>query len=93
MIDDPATLDRYKDFFNSDGETWRMARINDQGELDTLLKEFGVIVIPDGYGNYVHNSAFYLVNRQGTLTNIMDFTKVEEAANTVITILENDKGE
>lgn len=91
--DDPATLNKYKDFFNSDGETWRMARIKDQAELDRLLNEFGVIVIPDGNGNFAHNSAFYLVDKQGVLINVMDFTKIEEAANTVTKILENDRGE
>src|SRR5699024_7748902 len=60
--DDPATLAKYRGYFNSDGETWRMARITDQEELDALLDEFGVIVIPDDYGNFTHNSAFYLVD-------------------------------
>ncbi|MGO4888449.1 SCO family protein [Anaerobacillus sp. MEB173] len=91
--DDPATLNQYKELFNSDGETWRMARIQDQKELDALLNEFGVIVIPDEYGNFAHNSAFYLVDREGTLTNVMDYMEIEEAANTVVNILENDKGE
>ncbi len=91
--DDPATLDQYKDYFASDGETWRMATIPDQTQLDNLLKEFGVIVIPNGNGDFMHNSAFYLVNRKGTLTNIMDFTNIEDAVSTVLTILETDKGE
>ncbi len=90
--DNPATLDRYKDYFNSDGKTWRMARIPNQSELNSLLNEFGVIVIPDEYGNFAHNSAFYLVDRQGTLIDVMDYTKPEQATNTVISILENDKG-
>lgn len=29
--DDPAKLDLYKNMFNSDGETWRMARIRSAG--------------------------------------------------------------
>ena len=73
--DDPATLDKYKDYFNSDGETWRMARIPDQAELDSLLKAFGVIVIPDDNGNFAHNSAFYLVDKKGNLIDVMDYTK------------------
>ncbi|MFE8697918.1 SCO family protein [Cytobacillus sp. FJAT-53684] len=85
--DDPSTLNRYKDAFNSDGETWRMARIPDQKELDSLLKEFGVIVIPDGTGNFAHNSAFYLVNKKGKLIDVMDYTKVDEAAEKVSRIL------
>jgi len=92
--DDPKTLNKYKNFFkNSDGETWRMARINDQEELDSLLKEFGVIVIPDGNGNFAHNSAFYLVDKQGKLIDVMDYTKIEEAAAKLTRILENETGE
>lgn len=91
--DDPATLDKYKDYFNSDGETWRMARIPDQDELDSLLEAFGVIVIPDEYGNFAHNSAFYLVDKKGSLVNVIDYTKIDEAANTIVSVLENEEGE
>lgn len=91
--DDPATLDKYKEYFNSDGETWRMARINDQEELEALLTAFGVIVIPDGKGNFSHNTAFYFVDRKGRLTDVMDYTKVDEAAQTVLNALSQEKGE
>lgn len=90
--DDPATLDKYKDYFNSDGETWRMARITNEAELNALLKEFGVTVIPDGNGNFTHNAAFYLVDKKGQLVDIMDYEKTEEAAKTVIDILEQEEG-
>jgi protein SCO1 len=91
--DDPATLDMYKNYFNSDGETWRMARINDQSELDALLKTFGVIVIPDESGNFAHNSAFYLVDRESRLIDVMDYTEIDLAAKKVINILETEAGE
>jgi len=90
--DDPATLDKYKDYFKSDGETWRMARISNQAELDALLKAFGVIVIPDGYGNFTHNSAFYLVDKKGNLMDVMDYKKVDEAADKIVKILDREKG-
>ncbi|HLO12564.1 MAG TPA: SCO family protein [Pseudoneobacillus sp.] len=90
--DDPARLDVYKDMFNSDGETWRMARIPNQDHLDSLLKKFGVTVIPDGNGNFVHNSAFYLVDKKGTLVNVMDYTKPVEAANKIVSILDEEGG-
>lgn len=89
--DVPAVLNRYKDYFQSDGLTWRMARVADQSELDTLTDQFGVTVIPDEYGGFAHNSAFYLVDRKGILVDVMDYTKPEEAANKVIAMLE--KGE
>jgi protein SCO1 len=91
--DDPAMLDKYKDMFNSDGETWRMARIPNQKELDSLLEKFGVIVIPDGNGNFAHNVAFYLVDGKGTLVDVMDFSEVDEVANKVTKQIEADKGE
>ncbi|WP_053362821.1 SCO family protein [Bacillus sp. FJAT-27251] len=78
--DDPETLDLYRTMFNSDGETWRMARIPDKQELKEALGELGVIVIPDGYGNFAHNSAFYLIDPDGKLIEIMDYTKPGEAA-------------
>ncbi|MBP1930134.1 SCO family protein [Ammoniphilus resinae] len=90
--DDPATLDKYKDYFKSDGETWRMARIPNKAELDALLKAFGVIVIPDGYGNFTHNSAFYLVDKKGSLMNVLDYKKVDEAADKIVKILDGEKG-
>ena len=88
--DDPETLERYRMFFGSDGDTWRMARINEQDELRSLLDEFGVIVIPDGEGDFAHNSAFYLVNRDGKLVEVMDYMEIEEATKTVVSILDND---
>lgn len=91
--DDPETLDKYKDYFNSDGETWRMARIPDQEQLSQLLDDFGVIVIPDGNENFAHNSAFYLVDPKGRLVDVMDYTKVEEAAERVEAILKEEGGE
>ncbi|MDQ0254809.1 protein SCO1/2 [Evansella vedderi] len=91
--DDPATLAEYKShFYNADGETWRMARIEDEEELDQLLETFGVIVIPEGNGDFGHNSAFYLVDRNGVLIDVMDYTKMDEAAERVISILESEKG-
>lgn len=91
--DDPEMLDKYKDMFKSDGETWRMARIPNQNELDSLLDKFGVIVIPDGNGNFAHNSAFYLVDGKGTLVDVMDFTEIDAAANKLVSMIETDKGE
>ncbi|MEH6989629.1 SCO family protein [Cytobacillus firmus] len=91
--DDPKTLDTYRKAFGSDGETWRMARIPDKNELGSLLDRFGVIVIPDEYGNFAHNSAFYLVNPKGQLIEVMDYTLIEEAADRVTEILRSGREE
>ncbi|MBO9596909.1 MAG: SCO family protein [Cohnella sp.] len=90
--DDPERLEKYRRFFESDGETWRMARVNDRTELDRLLEGFGVIVIPDDSGGFAHNSAFYLIDPAGSLVNVMDYEDVDGAAEKVIGILEKGKG-
>lgn len=89
--DDPTTLDKYKNLFDIDGETWRMARISKQSELTNLLNRFGVIVIPDGKGNFAHNSAFYLMDKKGVLIKVMDDEKTEEASNNILNILERER--
>ncbi len=90
--DTPEILDRYRTYFGSDGETWRMARIPDQQQLDYLLEEIGVIVIPDGEGDFAHNVAFYLVNPEGYLVDVMDFTDIEGAKEQVLSILQEMEG-
>lgn len=91
--DTPATLEKYRGYFKSDGETWRMARIPNEAELKSLLDSFGVIVIPDENGTFAHNSAFYLVDKQGSLIDVMDYTKIDEAADKVVSILDKEAGE
>jgi len=91
--DDPATLEKYRYYFDSDGETWRMARISDEQELDGLLKEFGVTVIPDENGNFQHNSAFYLVDPNSILIEVMDYEEIDIAVNKVNSILDSKVGE
>ncbi|MDY0407851.1 SCO family protein [Virgibacillus soli] len=90
--DDPATLEKYRAYFNSDGETWRMARIPNEEELQALLKEFGIVVIPDGNGNFTHNTSFYVVDPTGTLINVLDFQKIDAASDVVQSLLQQ-KGE
>ncbi|WP_319830048.1 SCO family protein [Bacillus alkalisoli] len=85
--DEPSILARYSGYVKSDEETWRMARINDEDELNELLKRFGVIVIPDDYGNFAHNSAFYVVNRNRYLVDVLDYKKPVEAESRVMSLL------
>jgi len=90
--DDPETLETYRKHFNSDGETWRMARINQEDELQTLLDTLEVVVIPDGEGDFSHNVAFYLFNPDGYLEEIYDFDDIEGTAKGVIEKVERHAG-
>ena len=91
--DTPEVLDRYRTYFGSDGETWRMVRIPDEQELKSVLDEFGVIVIPDGEGDFQHNVAYYLVDREGYLMDVLDFSDVEGAKAKVLETLEQGEGQ
>ena len=91
--DTPKILTKYQEVFSADGETWRMARITDEQELQNLLDEFGVIVIPDNNGHFAHNSAFYLVDPEGILIDVMDYQKIGEAAEKVNGILDKETGD
>ncbi|MDR4887052.1 SCO family protein [Fredinandcohnia sp. QZ13] len=71
--DSPSVLKSYSNHFGADGEQWKMATIQDEQELQDVLKTLEVIVIPNEYGGYEHNSAFYVINPDGKLTNIFDY--------------------
>lgn len=88
--DTPEVLDRYRTFFDSDGDTWRMARIPDETDLNAILDEFGVTVIPDGDGDFAHNVAFYFVDPNGQLIDVLDFTDIEGATERVVNLLEEN---
>lgn len=73
MRDTPQALNLYSNYYGADGDTWKMVTIQSQKELNEVLDTLGVVVIPNEYGGYEHNSAFYIVNQEGNLTNIFDY--------------------
>lgn len=54
-------------------EHWPVSRPSDSDRLPELLSAFGVTVIPDRWGGFQHNSAIYVVNRDGLLVAIFDY--------------------
>ncbi|HEX7058126.1 MAG TPA: SCO family protein [Bacilli bacterium] len=90
--DTPSVLAKYGSAFGSDGETWRMARINDAAELKRVLDQYGVTVIPDGNGEFTHSTSFYLIGKDGRLLQAMNYTKVEETLDAVMNALRGSGG-
>lgn len=88
--DTPEVLDNYRTNIGGDGDTWRMARIPNEDQLSATLDEFDIIVIPDGDGDYAHNVAFYLVDREGYLLDIMDYQDIEGATAKIMDVLEQE---
>ena len=63
----------------ADGRIWRVARVKDPIELRGLLDAFGVVVLPDGAGGFVHNAAIYLVDARGRLAHVYEADAAERA--------------
>jgi protein SCO1 len=70
--DDVEALKLYADRFGATAPRWRVAAPADPSSLAALLQSFGVVVIPDGLGGFIHDSAIYLVDAQGRLARILD---------------------
>lgn len=70
--DTPAELAAYQERFRTRGHGWLATRPVDQNGLKQLLRTFGVTVVPDVLGGYVHNAAIEVVNPQGRVVGIFD---------------------
>ncbi len=77
--DDLPTLTRYAATMKARGDTWRFATVADARELAPLLRQFRVVVIPDGLGGYEHNAALLVVDPRGRLVRIFDYDRIDEA--------------
>jgi protein SCO1 len=70
--DDRAARRLYGERFGARMPRWRIATPVDGRELAGLLQSFGVVVIPDGMGGFVHNDAVYVVDARGRLARILE---------------------
>jgi protein SCO1 len=70
--DDRQALQLYAEHYGAKTPHWRIAIPVDKQGLDSLLQSFGVVVIPDSMGGFIHNNSVYLVNRRGRLSRILD---------------------
>lgn len=70
--DDSEALRLYADRYGAAAPRWRIAAPSDKRGLAALLQSFGVVVIPDGMGGFIHNSAIYVVDGRGRLVRILD---------------------
>lgn len=70
--DGSAELAGYLARFGAAPELWTAARFENEGDLDVVLGELGVVVIPEPNVGFVHNTAIYLVD-EGSVVGIYDF--------------------
>lgn len=68
--DTAANLAGYAHRMHADPAIWQLATVSDPAALQGVLERFGIVVIPDGLGGYVHNAALHVVDRQARLAAI-----------------------
>lgn len=77
--DTPEALAAYARRLRADSAVWRFATIDDASQLTHTLETFGIVVIDDEMGGYVHNAAIHVVTPDGRLHRIRDLGQWRQA--------------
>lgn len=85
--DGPRELRAYRARFTRDPAGWMLGRPGEAGDLARWLEAFGVVVIPDGLGGYVHNAAVHVVGEDRRVRAILDLEDTDRIVDTVRTAL------
>jgi protein SCO1/2 len=85
--DTPERLSNFKRAMEPAATPWRLARPVGWEGRQALLKTFGVVVIPDGYGGYDHNAGLHIVDRC-KLVKVLDPEDIEGALIAVRSVVE-----
>jgi protein SCO1/2 len=70
--DSTPDLQAYAARMQADPRWWRFVRVTDPRQAQRLLADFQVTVVPDGRGDFEHNAALLVVDRQGRLVRVFD---------------------
>lgn len=70
------------------GAGWIAARPAQATDLPLLLRSFGVTVVPDRMGGYIHNAAIAVVDPAGRLVEVVDWDAAQQAASGVLRRME-----
>ncbi len=79
MYDTQAVLSAYSARLKANGQFWQFVSTSDAHSLKRLLKQFQVVVIPDGMGGYEHNAALLVIDQRGRLVRVFDYDEVDAA--------------
>ncbi|MBE7417436.1 MAG: SCO family protein [Ideonella sp.] len=73
--DDAAALQAYAHSLRADPAWWRFVRTGDAAEQTELLRRLGVVVIPDGRGDFEHNAAWLVFDARGRMVRVFDLAQ------------------
>jgi protein SCO1 len=77
--DGPYELAAWAQRQRAEPQWWTVGRAEAPGEGQALLHALSVVVVPDGSGGFVHNGAIHLLDGQGRLRALFDYTRWPEA--------------
>ena len=77
--DSAPVLAAYAQRQHADPALWRMVGIDRDDERKALLDAFGIVVLPAPMGEFQHNAAFHLIDREGRLARITDYGNPAQA--------------
>lgn len=77
--DTPRDLQDYATRMRADPALWRFVRVPGTQHTQRLLDAFEVVVVPDGRGDFEHNAALLVLDRQGRLVRIFDVAEQQLA--------------
>jgi protein SCO1/2 len=75
-----SDLKSYGQRYGATKPGWRIAMPLSAAGLRYLKRVFGLVVIPDGYGGFIHNGAVYVVDPRSRLVRILDPGEAGRAA-------------
>jgi protein SCO1 len=75
--DTPKRLEAFKLAMEPNPSKWRVARPTSDEALSALKATFGLVVIPDEFGGYVHNAAFLIVDQDCKLTRVINYEDIQ----------------
>jgi protein SCO1/2 len=77
--DGAAELEAYARRHHAQAAQWIVATPSGDAARERVLRETGVVVIPDGRGGYAHNAAIHVVVPPGKLVRIFGMDEHREA--------------
>jgi len=73
--DQAHELNSYAQGMQADPSLWQFWGVTQNEQRQTLLKQFGITVVPAPLGDFQHNGAFHVVTPNGRLIQIIDLNE------------------
>jgi protein SCO1 len=77
--DTPAVIADYGRRLSANPDTWTLLTPVDPEALRRVLEAFGVVRVPASTGQFIHNTAFNVIDRRGRLARIIDISQPRKA--------------